>query len=109
MSSEHIPQADLLPEADLYEQTALEEPRQFQVLLHNDDYTTMDFVVGVLTDIFRKSEEQATAIMLSVHKHGVGTAGVYMLEIAETKVGLVRNMAREAGFPLRCTLQEIPS
>lgn len=112
MSSERFlkdaaPETDALPIAELMEEISLEEPRKFQVLLHNDNYTTQQFVVGVLMDVFRKSEAQATAIMLAVHKRGVGIAGVYMLEIAETKVELVRNMARKAGFPLRCTLQEV--
>lgn len=102
-------ETDCLPIAELLEETALEEPRFFQVILHNDDYTTMEFVVLVLMEVFRKSNEQAMAIMLNVHKNGAGVAGVFMLEIAETKIALVRNMAREAGFPLRCTLQEIPS
>ncbi len=95
------------PETDVVDETDLREPRKYQVLLHNDDYTTMEFVVGILMDIFRKTEDQATAIMLAVHKQGVGIAGVYLREIAETKVQIVRKRAQEAGFPLRCTLQEV--
>ena len=83
------------------------EPRRYRVLLHNDDYTSMEFVIAVLVDIFRKNAEQATAIMLAVHERGVGMCGVYTHEIAETKVNRVHARAREAGFPLRCTLEEV--
>lgn len=82
-------------------------PRKYRVLLHNDDYTTMDFVVAVLMNIFRKSEAQATAIMLAIHEQGLGECGVYTHEVAETKVSLVRTRARNEGFPLRCTMEEI--
>ncbi|MFI3272829.1 MAG: ATP-dependent Clp protease adapter ClpS [Pseudomonadota bacterium] len=82
-------------------------PRKYRVLLHNDDYTTMDFVVAVLVNIFRKSEAQATAIMLAIHEQGVGECGVYTHEVAETKVSLVRTRARNEGFPLRCTMEEV--
>ncbi len=94
------------PNAEILEHTCLKEPRRYQVLLHNDDYTTMEFVVAVLVDIFHKNEEQATAIMLSVHKKGIGVAGVYPREVAETKIVLVRERAARAGFPLRCSLRE---
>lgn len=82
------------------------EPRKFRVLLHNDDYTTMEFVIEVLIGIFRKSPEQATAIMLAVHETGLGTCGVYTEEMAETKVIQVHERARKAGFPLRCSMEE---
>ena len=93
------------PEALTEEYTA--EPKLFQVLLHNDDYTTMEFVVDILMRVFHKNADQATAIMLSVHKNGVGVAGVYPYEVAETKVERAHHLAREAEFPLRCTIQEI--
>ncbi len=83
----------------------VQEPKMYKVLLHNDDYTSMDFVVHVLVRVFRKSEDDATQIMLAVHEHGIGLCGVYTHEIAETKVRQTRHMAREAGFPLRCTLE----
>lgn len=82
------------------------EPRRYRVLLHNDDYTTMEFVVEVLTRIFQKTLEQATAIMLAVHEKGIGVCGVYTEEIAETKVAQVHDRARKAGFPLRCSMEE---
>lgn len=84
----------------------IKEPDRYVVLLHNDDYTSMDFVVGVLCDIFYKTPEEATAIMLAVHQQGIGQCGVYTHEIAETKVALVRRRARAAGFPLRCTMEK---
>lgn len=85
----------------------LKLPRKYRVLLHNDDYTTMDFVVDILMNVFRKSEAQATAIMLAIHEQGLGECGVYTHEVAETKVALVRSRARNEGFPLRCTMEEI--
>lgn len=85
----------------------LREPRQYKVLLHNDDYTSMEFVVEVLMNVFGKSEAEATAIMLSVHERGIGLCGIYTAEVAETKVQLVRQMARERSFPLRCSMEEV--
>ncbi len=87
-------------------QEIVKEPSMFRVLILNDDYTTMEFVVDVLIQVFNKSFEVATAIMLNVHRKGAGTCGVYPLEIAETKIEAVHSLARESGFPLRCTLEE---
>jgi ATP-dependent Clp protease adaptor protein ClpS len=88
-------------------QEIVKEPAMFKVLLLNDDYTTMEFVVEVLMQIFAKSFETATEIMLNVHHKGIGVCGVYPLEIAETKVEAVHSLAKERGFPLRCTLEEV--
>lgn len=85
----------------------LEEPGRYRVLLHNDDYTTMDFVVSILCGIFHKSLEDATAIMLAVHRQGVGQCGIYTREVAETKVNRVHAQAREAGYPLRCSMEKV--
>ncbi len=93
-------------DSDVLLEEDLREPRKYKVLLHNDDYTSMEFVVHVLMKVFRKNAEQATQIMLAVHQNGVGLCGIYTHEIAETKVRQTRIMAREAGFPLRCTLEE---
>ena len=78
----------------------------FKVLLHNDHYTTMEFVVQVLEGVFRKPRAEATRIMLNVHNEGVGLCGIFTAEIAETKVDIVHETARKAGFPLRCSLEE---
>lgn len=80
-------------------------PPLFKVLLHNDHYTTMEFVVEVLESVFRKSGPDAVRIMLNVHEEGIGVAGVYISEIAETKIASVHSHAREQGFPLRCSME----
>ena len=85
------------------ERPKVEKARRFKVLLHNDDYTTMEFVVRVLTQFFRKSETEATQIMLSVHHKGAGVAGVYPRDVAETKVAEVMDYAKENGMPLLLT------
>ena len=82
------------------------EPPLYRVLLLNDDYTTMEFVVQVLMSIFGKSVEEATRIMLNVHHRGSGVCGVYPFEVAETKVETVHSLARERGFPLRCVMEQ---
>ncbi|WP_167940961.1 ATP-dependent Clp protease adapter ClpS [Desulfobaculum xiamenense] len=92
---------------DTFTEDEVREPRKFKVLLHNDDYTTMDFVVHVLTFVFRKTLAQATEIMLKIHNQGVGVCGVYTAEVAETKVVRVHQLAREAGYPLKCTMEEV--
>ncbi|HIJ89248.1 MAG: ATP-dependent Clp protease adapter ClpS [Desulfobulbaceae bacterium] len=81
-------------------------PSMYKVLLHNDDYTTMDFVVMVLETIFHKGVEEANRIMLNVHEHGVGVAGVYPRDVAETKVILVHDLARKHEYPLKCSLEK---
>ena len=83
----------------------VDEPPMYKVMLLNDDYTTMEFVVEVLVYVFQKSSEEATQIMLNVHRRGVGVCGIYPLEIAETKVDTVQNLARENGFPLKCIME----
>ncbi len=84
----------------------LDEPPMYRVLLHNDDYTTMEFVVGILMNVFRKSMEESTVIMLNVHRRGIGLCGVYPYEVAETKVETVHMLAEKAGFPLKCTMEK---
>jgi ATP-dependent Clp protease adaptor protein ClpS len=83
----------------------LRRPPLFKVLLHNDDFTTMEFVVDVLASVFHHSEAQAMTIMLHVHQRGVGVAGVFTHEIAETKAAKTIALAREAGYPLLCTVE----
>ncbi len=82
------------------------EPPLYKVLLHNDDYTTMEFVVDVLMYIFKKIEDDAIQIMLNVHKTGIGLCGLYTYEMAETKVEQVHSLANESGYPLKCTMEK---
>ncbi|MBU6453361.1 MAG: ATP-dependent Clp protease adaptor ClpS [Cyanobacteria bacterium REEB67] len=84
----------------------IERPPLFKVLLHNDDYTSMEFVTFILEQIFHKSAGDAHKIMMAVHQVGVGVAGVYPFEIAEAKVEKVTLLARQQEFPLRCTLEQ---
>jgi ATP-dependent Clp protease adaptor protein ClpS len=83
----------------------VQEPKMYRVLLHNDDYTPMDFVILVLEKFFRKSHQDATKIMLDVHEKGVGLCGIYPFEIAETKAALVSDAARSNEHPLKCTAE----
>jgi ATP-dependent Clp protease adaptor protein ClpS len=102
--------ASIKPELEEISTTAVEkreeEPPMYRVLLLNDDYTTMEFVVEVLMFVFNKSPEDAVAIMLAVHRKGAGVCGVYPFEIAETKVEAVHSLAAEKGFPLKCVMEE---
>jgi ATP-dependent Clp protease adaptor protein ClpS len=82
------------------------EPPMYKVLLLNDDYTTMEFVVEILIQVFSKSVEEATRIMLNVHRIGVGLCGIYTYEVAETKVETVHALAKEVGFPLKCSMEK---
>ncbi len=86
--------------------TKTKKPSMYKVLMLNDDYTPMEFVVHVLERFFGKSQEEATQIMLHVHRRGVGVCGVYTYEIAETKVTQVTDFARRNQHPLRCTLEK---
>ena len=81
------------------------QPELYNVYMHNDDYTTMEFVVLMLETIFRKSSTEAHTIMMNIHLKGVGLCGVFPLEIAETKVTKVHSRARKDGFPLRCSVK----
>jgi ATP-dependent Clp protease adaptor protein ClpS len=86
----------------------LERPRMWSVLLHNDDYTTQDFVIWVLESIFHKPRGEAFAIMMNVHRSGLGIAGVYTYDVAETKVRTTKQMAEEHEFPLLVTMEPEP-
>jgi ATP-dependent Clp protease adaptor protein ClpS len=81
-------------------------PELYRVLLHNDDYTSMDFVIEILESIFAKSPAEAHRIMMHVHNNGIGVAGVYTHEVAETHVAEVHALARHAGYPLRASMEE---
>ena len=84
----------------------LAEPTQYKVLLHNDDYTTMEFVVEILMGIFHKSLVEAEQIMFNIHRVGKAVCGIYTYDIAQTKVYQVKQLARKSGFPLLATLEE---
>ena len=93
-------------EFDIQEEIQLEEPKKYKVLLLNDDYSTMDFVVDILMSIFKKTQDESMAIMLKVHKDGKAVCGVYVHEIAATKVAQVKAASRKAQFPLKAILEE---
>jgi ATP-dependent Clp protease adaptor protein ClpS len=93
-------------EHELSEEIKIKFPKRYKVLILNDDYTSMEFVVDILMSVFHKSYEQAEAIMLDVHKRDKGVCGVYTYEIAETKVLTVHKRAKESGFPLKCIMEE---
>jgi len=107
MASPGSPEKRGKEESDLglAERAKTEEPRRYQVVLHNDDYTTMEFVVLVLQKFFYKNETEATQIMLHVHHKGYGIVGTYTRDVAETKAAQVMDFAKEYGHPLRCTAE----
>lgn len=88
------------------ERAKTKKPAMYRVLLLNDDYTPMEFVVSILIGIFNKSPEDATRIMLNVHQTGIGTCGIYTFEVAETKVAQVMDAAKRNQHPLQCTLEK---
>jgi ATP-dependent Clp protease adaptor protein ClpS len=87
--------------------TRLKRPPLYKVLLHNDDFTSMEFVVFILQTVFERSEGDAVRIMLNVHRQGIGVAGFYTYEIAEMKVAKVSRLAQANEFPLLCTYEEV--
>lgn len=84
----------------------LEEPPMYKVLLHNDDYTSMEFVVEILMHVFHKPFDESTRIMLDVHKTGIGICGIYTYEIAETKMEVTHELAKERGYPLKSSIEK---
>jgi ATP-dependent Clp protease adaptor protein ClpS len=95
--------------SDARSEEKLDRPRLWRVLLHNDDYTTQDFVVWILETIFQKARGEAVAIMLSVHRSGLGLAGVYTHDVAETKLKAAQARAEEHEFPLLVTMEPEPA
>ena len=102
--SEYSPELEEEIDSQIRDET--DEPPMYKVLIHNDDYTTMDFVIEILILVFNKPPEEAVEIMLNVHRKGIGVCGVYTYEISETKVETVHALAREHGFPLKCTMEK---
>lgn len=89
------------------DRTQVREPSLYKVLLHNDDYTSMEFVVAILENVFGKNTAEASKIMMNVHQEGVGVAGIYTREICETKVAIVHELARQSEYPLRCSFEQV--
>lgn len=93
---------------DTRQQTKIQvrEPKRYSVIMHNDDYTPMDFVVQVLIEIFNKRNEEAVMLMMTVHKGGKAVVGTYSYDIAMTKIRMVTALAEEEGYPFRLTVEE---
>jgi ATP-dependent Clp protease adaptor protein ClpS len=87
------------------ERFRVEEPRQYKVIFHNDDFTTMEFVTDVLRSVFNKPADEAVTLMMRVHREGQAVVGVYSYDIAMTKASMARSMARDEGFPLQVTCE----
>ena len=104
LSAGDLPDDDLSP--DLEDVTEVSEPPLFKVIMHNDHYTTMEFVVGVLEAVFMRTPSEATQIMLAIHRRGQGLCGTFTREVAETKVERVHTLARQNEFPLRCSVEQ---
>ncbi len=92
-------------QGDTKTRTRVEKPRMYKVLLHNEDYTSMEFVILVLQTLFAHTTVSATRVMLHVHRNGIGVAGVYTHEVAETRVHRTLELAKEHGHPLQCTME----
>ncbi len=105
MMSWRLENPDQEQDVDLDED--IQEPPMYKVLLHNDHYTTMEFVVYILQTVFSKTEDEAVQIMLNVHRNGVGVCGVFTAEVAETKVARVRYLSKKEKYPLQCTMEEV--
>lgn len=93
-------------ETKQYSKTKIKEPKRYKVIMHDDDYTPMDFVVEVLIEVFRKEKEDAVNIMFQVHKGGRAAVGIYPYDIARTKIRTVMSLAKDQGYPFRLTLEE---
>lgn len=85
----------------------VKKPKQYKVIMFNDDFTTMEFVVAILMDIFSKTIDEANKVMIDVHKKGSGIAGIYPYDIAVTKVTKAMNIAKEEGFPFKLSMEEV--
>ena len=101
-NSEFGNEGDVLPEI----KTRLEKPKLYKVILHNDDFTTMEFVVFILKHVFLRSDAEAFTIMFKVHNEGIGIAGTYTYEVATMKANKAINLARASEYPLLCTVEE---
>ncbi|MDA3899513.1 MAG: ATP-dependent Clp protease adaptor ClpS [Spirochaetes bacterium] len=103
----HLIRNSFSEEIDTKLNTELEEPAMFSVIMHNDHYTTMQFVVEILKTVFHKTDEEAHALMLQIHDSGSTVCGIFIYDVANTKLNHVHGLAKRAGFPLKCTLEEV--
>ena len=94
-------------EGDLSTHDEVREPKMFRVIMHNDHYTTMEFVVETLMQVFHKDEPEAYRIMMDIHQQGAGNCGIFTLDIAMSKIAEVHRRAREKGHPLKCSHEEV--
>jgi len=106
MSDKNVPIEYADENTKLLPEHGIKLPKMFRVIIHNDHYTTMEFVVEILVSVFHKPAAEATMLMMDVHKKGRGIAGVYTLDIALTKIMQVHSMARQRGYPLKCSYEE---
>lgn len=107
MTTDNCIRLSLADETDTAHETEIREPSMYRVIMHNDHYTTMEFVVMVLMSVFHKSEEEASRLMLQIHNSGSAVCGVYILDIAQTKVNHVHSLARREEYPLKCSIEEV--
>lgn len=106
MASSQPPEFDVDDDTVVKDDSRVEEPKMYKVILNNDDYTPMEFVIETLVEIFHKNHGEATQIMLQVHNRGKGICGIYTYEIAETKVSRVHELAEKYEYPLRASIEE---
>lgn len=95
------------PNSESVSQRKTAQPPRYHVIMHNDDYTSMEFVIELLRGVFRKSSAEATHLMLTIHTEGQAVCGCYTYEIAETKIALAHDCAKSAGYPLRCSMDRV--
>jgi len=105
--TDYIIHAGVAGDTETSQDIDVQEPSMFRVIMHNDHYTTMQFVIEVIITVFHKSEEEASRMMLQIHNSGSAVCGVYVYDIAQTKVNHVHMLAKREGFPLKCTLEEV--
>ena len=103
---DNTPNGEFEDEGSVSIRDLVEKPKMYRVLMHNDHFTTMEFVVEVLIAVFHKNEGEAYQIMMNIHQRGVGICGVFTFDIARTKINDVHKRAREKGHPLRCSYEE---
>lgn len=94
------------PVVETIKKEKVKKPSRYRVILHNDDYTTMDFVIDILVNVFKKPADEAAVIMFSIHEKGSGECGLFVREVAEFRVNQTISAARQAGFPLLCTMEK---